>query len=570
MSNIEQATAAKGRGNKAFAAGDFETAVTEFSAAIEFNPDDHVFYSNRSGAYASMGKYDEALVDAEACIKTNPAWAKGYSRKGLALLNLKQAAEAKAAYTLGLTKDPNNAALKQGLADAERAEQSAGNPMSQLFGEGMWAKLQMDPTTREFLKDPAFVQKMKMMQSNPNMMSSMGSDPQLSAALGVILGLGSSGFSSMNAGDMPNKDEDGDVPMQSSPKDAAVEEEEEEVEEVDLELEAEKRVKAQALDEKAKGNGFYKKKQFEEALACYNKAIELDPDNSAFQTNKAAVYYEMKDYEQCIQICSDVVKAAKATKCYDYQVVAKAYHRIGNAYEKQAKYTEAIEAQQNALMEHPLPAAKSALKKLATKKKEAEALAYLSEEKSEDAKARGNECFKAGKWTDAIEEYNDALKRNPDNYRVYSNRAACYSKLMDWQRGLDDCDKCLEMDPQFVKAYIRKAKIQHFLKQYHKALETYERGLAIDPKASELIEGRQQTMRAINAENQSGQVDPARAKEAMKDPEIQSILQDPLINKVLQDMQNDPATGQKALQDPTIMAKIQKLIAAGILQVGNK
>ena len=56
----------------------------------------------------------------------------------------------------------------------------------------------------------------------------------------------------------------------------------------------------------------------------------------------------------------------------------------------------------------------------------------------------------------------------------------------------------------------------------------------------------------------------------MKDPEIMSILQDPVINKVLQDMQNDPETSQEALQDPTMMAKIQKLITAGIIQVGNK
>jgi hypothetical protein len=43
--------------------------------------------------------------------------------------------------------------------------------------------------------------------------SSMGSDPRLSAAIGVILGMGSAGFSSMNPGD----DEDGDAPMKPAP-----------------------------------------------------------------------------------------------------------------------------------------------------------------------------------------------------------------------------------------------------------------------------------------------------------------------------------------------------------------
>ena len=66
---------------------------------------------------------------------------------------------------------------------------------------------------------------------------------------------------------------------------------------------------------------------------------------------------------------------------------------------------------------------------------------------------------------DAIGHYTEALKRNPQNYKVYSNRAACYAKLMDWERGLADCETCLKQDPTFVKAYIRKGKIHHFLKQ---------------------------------------------------------------------------------------------------------
>ena len=53
----------------------------------------------------------------------------------------------------------------------------------------------------------------------------------------------------------------------------------------------------------------------------------------------------------------------------------------------------------------------------------------------------------------------------------------------------------------------------------------------------------------------------------MADPEIQNILQDPSVRQVLQDLQENPAHGQRAMQDPVIRAKIEKLIAAGVLQV---
>ena len=53
----------------------------------------------------------------------------------------------------------------------------------------------------------------------------------------------------------------------------------------------------------------------------------------------------------------------------------------------------------------------------------------------------------------------------------------------------------------------------------------------------------------------------------MADPEIQMILMDPSVRQVLQDFQENPKYAQKAMQDPVIAAKIEKLIAAGVLQV---
>ena len=45
----------------------------------------------------------------------------------------------------------------------------------------------------------------------------------------------------------------------------------------------------QALEEKEKGNAAYKKKEFATALEHYDKAIEIDPTNVTFITNKAGV-----------------------------------------------------------------------------------------------------------------------------------------------------------------------------------------------------------------------------------------------------------------------------------------
>lgn len=39
---------------------------------------------------------------------------------------------------------------------------------------------------------------------------------------------------------------------------------------------------------------------FSEALEAYGEAIELDDTNMSFVSNRAAVYFEQKEYEACI------------------------------------------------------------------------------------------------------------------------------------------------------------------------------------------------------------------------------------------------------------------------------
>lgn len=57
----------------------------KFSQAIEIEPTNHVLYSNRSGAYASLKNFDKALEDANKTTEIKPDWAKGWGRKGAAL-----------------------------------------------------------------------------------------------------------------------------------------------------------------------------------------------------------------------------------------------------------------------------------------------------------------------------------------------------------------------------------------------------------------------------------------------------------------------------------------------------
>lgn len=579
---------AKAKGNSAFSSGNFEDAIKHFSDAISLSSSNHVLYSNRSASYASLHKYQDALDDAKKTVELKPDWAKGYGRLGAACLGLGKHDDAVAAYKKGLVYEPNNEALKSGLSDAQAAKSkprgfSGSSPFGDIFsGPDVWAKVSTDPRTRGFLQQPDFVHMLQDVQKNPGHLNLYLKDPRMMQVLGVLLGIS---LQTSPKDEMENGMYDGlnenlrpassssttNQPQHRSPQPHS----EPEPEPMEIsEREKEKKVRrAEALKEKDAGNAAYKKKDFDVAIGHYTKAMDLDDEDISYVTNRAAVYLEMGKYEECIDDCEKAVEKGRELHS-DFKMIAKALTRKGTAYVKMANiskdYDLAIEAFNKALTEHRNPETLKKLNEAEKAKKELEQKEYFDPAIADQEREIGNDCFKAQQYPDAVRHYTESLKRNPNDAKVYSNRAACYTKLGALPEGLKDADKCIELDPSFVRGYARKAAIQYFMKEYHKALETYQAGLKYEENNQELMEGIKKCIGQIEATNR-GAVSEEELKErqakAMQDPEIQSILSDPIMRQVLIDFQENPKAAQEHTKNPMVMNKLQKLMAAGIIQV---
>ncbi|KAE9613160.1 hypothetical protein Lal_00027632 [Lupinus albus] len=581
---------AKAKGNAAFSSGDYATAIRHFSDAIALSPTNHVLYSNRSAAYASIQNYTEALTDAKKTVELKPDWSKGYSRLGAAHIGLGQHSDAVSAYKKGLEIDPNNDALKSGLADAQAAaaaatrSRSAPSPSANPFGDAfsgpeMWAKLTADATTRVYLQQPDFVKMMQDIQKDPSNLNSYLKDPRVMRAIGVLLNIKIQ--TANDDFDVPEAaaEASSSSPSQSERKRAVEPEPEPEPEpqpepmEIPDEEKEAKEKKAQAQKEKEAGNAAYKKKDFDTAIQHYSKALELDDEDISYLTNRAAVYLEMGKYEECMKDCDKAVERGRELRS-DYKMIARALTRKGNALVKLAKcskdYDPAIETYQKALTEHRNPDTLKKLNEAEKAKKELEQQEYFDPKLADEEREKGNEFFKQQKYPEAIKHYTESLRRNPEEPRTYSNRAACYTKLGAMPEGLKDAEKCIELDPAFVKGYTRKGAVQFFMKEYEKALETYQEGLKHDPNNQEMLDGISRCVQQINKFSR-GDLSPDELKErqakAMQDPEIQNILQDPVMRQVLVDFQENPKSAQDHMKNPMVMNKIQKLISAGIVQM---
>jgi len=480
-------------------------------------------------------------------------WPKGYSRKGAALELLERFDEAVKTYEDGLKYDSNNDQLKEALKNCKDNSESGftmGGPggFNPFSDPKFLANLAMNPKTRDLLMDPEVQELVKGLQKNPNDIAKLLNHPKASQLLGAMFG----GMAGNGMNPFGGEDEE-----EEKPKPPPEPKKPEPKPDPKAHLTPEQR---QAEEEKDLGNEAYKKKDFDKAIAHYEKAAELVPTNITYLTNKAAVYMEQNKINECVELCEKAIEIGRENKA-DYTLIAKAYARIGNAYYKIKDLKKAIKYYDHSLSEHRNPEILKKKQQIEKEIKEQEMLAYIDPEEAEKEKNLGNEAYKAGNFPLAMKHYNEAIKRNPKDAKLFRNRAACYSKLMEFQLALKDCDESIKLDPNFVKAYVQKGATLIVLKEPAKAMSAYAKAIELDPDCQEAVDGYRQC--ALESSQNPEEI----RKRAMQDPEVQEILRDPAMRLILEQMQTDSRASQDHLKNPEIRAKIQKLIESGLIQV---
>ena len=540
-----------------FKAKKFDQAIEQYDKAIELaQPDEiHVLYSNRSACYASLFKYQQALEDAEKCIEANPSFVRGYGRLATAQTGLQNYDDAIKSYEKYLELQPGAEYAVNGLNEVKRLKEKLASGSSNDGGDFDIASIMNDPEIMQLMQDPAFMD--AYMKQDVSFLS----QPKYAKLINILNKVSSS---------LP-KDEK-TTPNEHIPKEESSEESKKAPEEVKVEEpketpNEEDQLKIESEKLKAEGNVFYKQKNFEKAIEEYQKAFAKYPD-VLYLNNIAAAYLESSKYEEAIQTLNDAIELSKTNRT-DYKTMAKIYHRLGNCYNKLGQKEEALVYYKKSLTEERTAAVLNKIKALEKEIKLQKEREYISVDKASEASDLGKKYFAENDWPNAVKQFDEAIKRNPDDYRHYSNRAACLAKLLAFPDCIKDCDKVISINPTFIKAYIRKANAQAGMQQFIAADRTLAKGMALDTEgkfSKELIDAKYVISNLKNAKLANGSITKDQLREqAMEEPEIREIIRDPIMVSILEQAKSDPQSLMTHYSNPEIKRKIDILIECGII-----
>eukprot|EP00262_Sarcandra_glabra_P009424 TRINITY_DN23806_c0_g1_i1.p1 TRINITY_DN23806_c0_g1~~TRINITY_DN23806_c0_g1_i1.p1 ORF type:complete len:366 (-),score=57.99 TRINITY_DN23806_c0_g1_i1:176-1141(-) len=101
-------------------------------------------------------------------------------------------------------------------------------------------------------------------------------------------------------------------------------------------------------------------------------------------------------------------------------------------------------------------------------------------------KDQGNESFKAGSYLKAAALYTQAIKKDPSNATLHSNRSAAFLHLVKLNKALADAETTITLNPQWEKGYFRKGCVLEAMERYDDAVAAFQVALQHNPQNAEV------------------------------------------------------------------------------------
>jgi tetratricopeptide (TPR) repeat protein len=119
---------------------------------------------------------------------------------------------------------------------------------------------------------------------------------------------------------------------------------------------------------------------------------------------------------------------------------------------------------------------------------------------------RGNVNYDSGKLQEAKEDYSQALRLNPNHANAYYNRGLANYDLHEYQAAVDDYTEAIRINPNDGEAYYKRGMAHFYLREYQVAVEDCTRAIQGNPNDAKAYISRG-LARAASGDNQGGIAD---------------------------------------------------------------
>ena len=365
-------------GNKFRDEGDHKQAEKSFSEAIELNPENALAWHNRGWAYIEQKRYKQALADFNKALELNPNWELPYFGRGFTYNQMKEYASAIKEYDKVIDMNP-----KYAIAWNNRG--AAKSWLNQM---------------RE-----AIVDYNKAIELNPRYAKAYENRGKAFGALG--------------------NEEQSEADLQRAAR-------------ITFSNEGADKIIDEALALCKRGN-------FNGALKLLNKAAELYPDNQFVFVNRGNIYKDgFKDYEAAIADYNKTIEL-NAKFSWSYHNRALAYGRLKRWDEAIADYGRAIEIDSNYASAYNGRAwSYCKIGKFEEALVDANRAVKLKPNEANFLDTRAEAYIGLKRYEEALADLNTAIKLSPEGW-LFNNRGNLYKLMGDEAKAKADFDKAKKL-----------------------------------------------------------------------------------------------------------------------------
>ncbi|XP_018015592.1 dnaJ homolog subfamily C member 7 isoform X3 [Hyalella azteca] len=325
--NSRLAERKKAEGNEAYRNKEYRDALQHYTQAIELCPDCAAYYSNRSACYMMLGRYRDALNDAQHAVALDQHFVKGWIRVGKCHVALGDGVVALSVLRRAQDIEPSNSTVHQEIASAQA--------LLTCVRESQDAATKSDYRTAVFHLDQALryaLGGLELRITKAEYLTFLGRASEAEDIVNDILVSDNNHADALYVRGLCRYYQDNqDAAFQHFQKVLRL------VPDHNKAKETYKRAKL-LNQKKEEGNAAFKMGDFARAYDIYSEALKIDVlnknTNSKLYCNRATVAAKLGRLEQAI---SDCTAALQLDDSY-----VKAYLRRANTYQQTEQYEEAV------------------------------------------------------------------------------------------------------------------------------------------------------------------------------------------------------------------------------------